>query len=700
VKFLLRTVAAFFVLIVMLVGHAEAQPCGALATALTPDAAQFEGWQLGPITPKQGTLEALVLRSSDGAPLSLEIRKSIWLKDPETGELQRPAYAHSVKAVWRGPAPEPGEIPALSAWLRSQIQTQPEAVEEAFASLDQIEAGSPCAGGEVRLKSTASQISQSVQESFVAPEDHLRTPGSPWFSWALILIFALLCAASIRAQWTARERDPSWIWWCLGALTLGFTGLVFWLPDVVLHENYHGFETIRVVARGSDQPLHAFEPYGFMHVALSRVFGFFASDGHQTFFASRLAGALCIPVAYLFFRALSGRASVALVGSAFLSIQPSFLYAARAETVVTTGLLLVLLSAWLCMRAGQLRSLRALAVATASCVLLANFRLTGPILTPFCMALVLGARPASSDPSPSSKHWTKALVGAALLILVLSYGHLSHALEAVSSGHGGRYGMDYYPPLLLAQSWVPWFVALTGLGGLIFGLKTQRWRLIVLLASMVTLSLATMPAANSWLSTVRYQTWLLLPVCLGLGYGLVHLGSTDRALRFGFVLIVLLAILGSLVTPYRLSRTLHPEKAQLEIWRAGYQALPQKARVAIPTGEHGRFNLQVPDVELKASRPDIDLRAFSQLKDRADLMKDVSLFAFMPLQCRVDLARDAVPSDGRPSECGLFDELGTWVPFYVRSVEVKVPRESLKGWWNLHPYPKPSVTIGFYRLTP
>jgi len=697
VKYLLRNVAAFF-LLSLAVGDLQAQPCGELADVLTPDPAQFDGWQLGPITPKQGTVEALILRSSDGAPLSLEMRKAIWIKNPETGELERPAYAHNFKAVWRGPDPQPAEIPELSKWLQSQVHAHPEAVEEAFASIQQIQDGSPCAGGEVRSKGTASRISSQVQESFVAPEDHLRTPGSPWLSWGLILFFILASGWALRTQWRAREADSNWIWWCLGALTLGFTGLVLWLPDVVLHENYHGFETIRVVARGSDQPLHAFEPYGFLHVAMSRVLGFLASDGHQTFLASRIAGALCVPAAYLFFRALSGRARVALIGTAFLAVQPSFLFAARAETVVTIGLLLSLMCGWLCLRAGQLRTWRALAVATASCVLLANFRLLGPILAPFMAALVLGGPQPSSDVRLAGKEWAKALMGAILLVLLLSYGHLSHTLDAVSSGHGGRYGLDFYPPLVLSQSWVPWFVALTGIGGLVFGLRTQRWRLAVVLCSMVALSVATMPAANSWLSTVRYQMWLLVPVSLGLGYGLVHLGSTDRALRFGFVLVLLLAILGSFVSPYQLSRVPHPESAQLQLWRAGYKALPEKARIGIPTGEHGRFNLQVPDVELKASRPDIDLRAFSQLKERPDLLKEREIFAFMPLQCRVDLARDAVPGDGSLSECALFDSLGAWVPFIVQSVNVAAPKPSLEGWWNIHPYPAATVEIGFYRL--
>ena len=696
VQILLRIVAAFFFLLTISSG-AHAQPCGDLAKVLTPASTEFAGWQLGPITPKQGTIEALVLRSSDGAPLSLELRKSIWEKDPASGELKRPAYEHSVKAVWRGPQPAPIEIEDLSKWLRNRIQQAPKAVDGAFASLEQIEAGSPCAGGEVRMKGATERLSAEVQETFVASEDHQRTPGSPWFTWSLLFLFLLSCGWAIRSQWAERESDPDWIWWCLGVLTLGFTGLVFWLPDVVLHENYHGFETIRVVARGSDQPLHAYEPYGFMHVAMSRILGFFAPDGHQTFFASRVATSLCLPVSYLLFRALSKRATVALMATVFLSLQPAFLFAARAETVVAPGLLLVLLSAWLCLRAGQLRSWRALALATASCVLLANFRLIGPIMAPFCMAFVLGVAPTTSGQLRAGL-WLRALVGSALIVLALSFGHLSHTLDAVSSGHGGRYGLDYYPPLVLAQPWVHWFVLLTGMGGLFFGLKGQRWRLTVLFASMIALSLATMPAANSWLSTVRYQLWLLVPLSLGLGFGLVHLWTSDRGLRFGFVLIFLMAILGSFVAPFHLSRSVHPETAQLNTWRAGVGSLPSKALVVVPTGEHGRFNLQYPDVELKTSRPDLELRALGQLKDRKDLLKNREVFAFMPLQCRVDLARDAVPADPEASECGLFDKIGTWTPFHVDPVVVAAPEDFLEGWWNLHPYGMDKVSIGFYRL--
>jgi hypothetical protein len=268
----------------------------------------------------------------------------------------------------------------------------------------------------------------------------------------------------------------------------------------------------------------------------------------------------------------------------------------------------------------------------------------------------------------------------------------------VSSGHGDRYGLDFYPPLVLAQAWVPGLVAVAALVGLLLGLKTRIWSLVLLLLSMAALVGATMPAANSWLSTVRYQLWLLVPLALGLAYVVDHLRSMKTSSARGALVFLLVVMAWSYRTPYSLMAEVHPETAQLQVWRQGYQALPAKARVGIPTGEHGRFNLQVPDVELKRARPDVELRAFSQLRDRPDLLADGPVFAFVPLPCRVDLTRDAVPADASKSECALLNKIGTWSPFFVRPIMVKAPYEGLEGWWNLHPYPAESVEIGFYRL--
>jgi hypothetical protein len=207
-----------------------------------------------------------------------------------------------------------------------------------------------------------------------------------------------------------------------------------------------------------------------------------------------------------------------------------------------------------------------------------------------------------------------------------------------------------------------------------------------------------MPAANSWLSTVRYQSWQLIPLSLGLGYGVHFLGCRKAPLGFALVIVFLMTLFATMRGGFDLSFERHPESAQLDVWRKGYEALPKNALVGIPTGEHGRFNLQYADVEMRSSRPDLELRALSQLKNRPDLLKDRPIFVFIPLQCRVDLASDAVPDKGKSSECDLWKSLGRWDEALVSEVRVATPREDLKGWWNLHPYSSATVTIGFYSL--
>ncbi|MBR57938.1 MAG: hypothetical protein CMH54_07750 [Myxococcales bacterium] len=679
--------------------------CQAMVDLVAPNAEEPSGklgeWRVRAITPREGTVE-LLLGKGDATILRTEIRRAIWSK--VDGRYVRPPCPFEMTSSLRGPGGDTAESEDLERWLEQRICCHPETVESIFKEQVRLPDGEKCSMAVRSGKGLWRSIWETVSHTFVGPIDHSRTAGSPWFAWLVVFVFVLTVFLARTELWRALSAHNKSVWIAVLTLTVTYAIWLFLLDDTVIHENYHGWETVRVVSGGPNEPFAAYDPYGFLQIILARILGGLASPGGETFLASRIASVLTVPALFLVFFSLVPRVSFALCASIVFIIQPAVLLAARAETVTSTGILLIVLSLWLVVLAARTRSVPVLVAAAGALALLGNYRLIGPVMVP-CTALWVFV----VSPRPDVKHMTNrwwvsvALAGLALAVLCLP--HALVMMEHTFGQHGGRYGRGYYLTILQVSEWTSWLfvtVALVGVGLFLRG----YWRMMVVAAlGMLVLALGTMPAANSWLSTARYQLWMLVPCC-GLVSGVLVL-LPQRYGRKGLVGAVALAALlvGSYERPVAMVSRTHPETAQLKLWRSVSQELPRNSTLVVPTGEFGRFNLQLPDVEFRSKRPDVRLTDTESFIQRTRCGQDRTAYVFIPLACRTNPALEGaspVPTSSCVRLVKSFAPHLSNVPGLTRKIPLQLPASldrdgTISRWWNLHPYDTAEVEIGLYR---
>ncbi len=683
-------------------GAESPKRCDRLAAALDPggeEAPVAPGtWVIGLVSARAHTLEVLYLRKSDGAPLALYIRAR-----PRAQE-EAHARPYTLEGRWRGPEPEPAEVAALVSWARERLAEVPLAARHAFVTTKHLPSGTACnaerpEGAEAAEGEPEAVVSRvrTPLERFVYWADRTRTNESPWLAWLLILALLVSLGAALPSIAAAQPPASPGCWLGLGLVCSVFGALVWLLPDTVLHENWHGYELIRVAAAVEDTPYYPYEPYGFMSVAWARLLGMLAEPGHETFAASRVAMLLAIPGVFLWALSTIESQRAALVAAGLFAAQPVSLYAARAETSTSIGVLLIVLFAWLATLAARRRDLRLLLAAALAGTVLLRFRLLGAVVMPPLALLVLALRPDVELSAAGRRRWRRAvwLLGAAAVALALP--HLAVVLPPLFEARHSEFEWHYFPSLLDTPYWSSPVITLMAAAGAL-ALLPRRPRMVALLvAALLFTYVASLPAANTWAGCARYQAWAAAAVAL-LAAAAVEavIARAGRLAPAAALLLVLLPALGSGTAAATLAVE-HPESAQLHVFRRAVKSLEPHAVLAAPVGIARGANLQIPDAELMAARPDV------LLVDLRDVVAGLPtgarpVYYFDPLPCSI-AGGPYGPCTGR--------EALALRPVWTEGVSHELPpdlnpRGDYGSWWNhergYHDYPPGPAVIGLYRV--
>lgn len=617
-----------------------------------------------------------------------------------------------------------GETGVEVAAARADLKEPPAAaLEAAEAVADTIRRRFADGGVQVRGRAPPPADSPADLSSGVAQQVDAATAtgtaptgGTPrWLALALLALLAAGLLLSSRRWWAPLRAATGWRWAAgVGVVTATQAALLFWLPDVVLHPNAHGWDLVRVLAGDATSPFPLFERYGTLHVELARLLGAVAAPGHETFLASRIAGIAVVPLVFALGTTGLAAPRAGLIGAGLLASAPALLFAARGETVTAPGLLLVVLTAWLAATAARRRDLALLAVAALAAACLASFRLMGPILAPAAAAFaLLGAAPGVTSP----KHWRVAVVTAAAAAVALAFPHLLQIGTMMTAEMAARTNAAEVPNTLLTSPMLtPAALPLVAAAGVIM-LALGRRLTALLLTAWVALALVAPASSSGWYQDqARYQTMMLPALCLAAGWA-VHGALSLPQRRIG-ALASLLALAALLPNQHLAGRVMSVDQAeaqQLYAWRQLAAHLPPGAWVIVPVRTRSKARTSLPDTELKTARPDVRIVSLDEVRPgpgRETPSGDRPLFWFEPLSCSArypgepdEVASDCVAARRelvlRPVRSwGVDAELPPAIAAALRDSNVPglFPTRGNPQQWNPRPFDRAPLRIGLYSV--
>ena len=532
--------------------------------------------------------------------------------------------------------------------------------------------------------------------------------GTPrWLAALLLLALASALATYRLAIGRAIVARAGTGWRLALFLSLTTGALLFWMEDVVLHPNAHGWDTIRSVAGFSETPFPLWDRYGAFVIELGRLLGLAADSGRETWVASRLAAALSVLVTYLMTLSVLKSHVIALISSGLVATSPVLLFSGRGEALSTSGVLLTCLSAWLFALAARRRIVPLLACGAIALACLANFRLMGPIMAP-CVGLFALLPSEAPVDARDERRWRVLALAAWAGAAIVATPHLLRMGWLMGAELGVRPEANVIPRTLLdSPMWTPFALFAMAAWGLLWLARTQPF--VALLSGLWLAGALVGPATSSafYQDQARYQVFALPALALCAAAGLSAVRAWPRRVAAPLVVAWLIWFgLGQQLAG-EVMATDQAEATQLRAWRAAAEALPTGAWLAVPVDTQGRARTALPDVELLARRPDVRLVSLQE----AERAADAPVFWFEGLSC---FARYPADPEDPARDCRAARSQAYLTPRIRWRVDpelpeslarrVRSPRASLSplagdpGQWNPRPFVRDPLVIGLYQL--